>query len=162
MDREARNPQGGPTVTKPKPPEALLPVGRPSDYDPVYCALVLALGEAGKSKTYMAAKIGVVKNTLDNWAAAHPEFLTALTRGLALSQAWWEDAGQNGLTTTGFQGSVWSRSMAARFPDDWRETSRTEHSGPEGGPIRSEASVDVSKLSADQLRALASIPVPTD
>jgi len=109
-------------------------MGRPSDYDPSYCDLVLALGEAGKSKAYMAAKIGVSRQTLENWSAAHPEFLDAITRAALLSQAWWEDAGQAGMLAAGFSASAWSRSMAARFPDDWRDVSRQELTGKDGGP----------------------------
>lgn len=39
------------------------------------------------------------------------------------AQRWWEDRGQNGLSEQHFKAAVWSRSMAARFPNDWRETS---------------------------------------
>lgn len=31
--------------------------------------------------------------------------------------------------------SIWSRSMAARFPKDWRENSKHEVSGIDGAPI---------------------------
>ena len=34
---------------------------------------------------------------------------------------WWEDAGQDGMVGEKFNGQVWGRSMAARFPDEWRE-----------------------------------------
>lgn len=37
-------------------------------------------------------------------------------------QRWWEDAGQDGMTADKFNSGVWVRSMAARFSDDWRET----------------------------------------
>lgn len=116
--------------------------GRPTDYDPAFCDQVIELGKQGKSKTYMAAQLGVVRNTLDNWAQTHPEFLNAMTHALQLSQAWWEDAGQSGLTADRFNGSVWSRSMAARFPEDWRETTRQENTGADGGPIHNKVTVE--------------------
>jgi hypothetical protein len=112
-----------------------MPGGRPTDYDPAYCQQVLDLGKQGKSKAYMAAQIGVVRQTLENWSQAHPEFLDAITRAMQLSQAWWEDAGQTGLTADKFSASVWSRSMAARFPEDWREVSRQEQTGADGAPL---------------------------
>lgn len=96
-------------------------VGRPSGYNPAYCERVIELGREGKSKVQMAADFDVSKQTLLNWADAHPEFFDALTRAATLAQAWWENAGQVGLVADKFNGNVWSRSMAARFPEDWRE-----------------------------------------
>jgi hypothetical protein len=93
-------------------------VGRPSEYRPEHCGTVVALGRQGKSKAVMAAELGVTRQTLENWTSAHPEFLDAITRASTLSQAWWENAGQKGLTAAKFNASVWSRSMAARFPDE--------------------------------------------
>lgn len=112
------------------------PVGRPSDYDPAYCQQVIDLGKLGASVVEMAHEIGVSRNTLEtNWPAAHPEFLEALTRAREASQVWWEKTGRSNLATSGFQSSMWSRSMAARFPADWREVSGRELSGPNGQPI---------------------------
>lgn len=109
--------------------------GRPTDYDPAFCDAVIEHGRSGKSLTWIATELGVVRQTLHNWMAAHPEFLDAMTRAKDLAQRWWEDAGQDGLSQSGFNASVWSRSMAARFPDDWREVKGTELSGPGGSPI---------------------------
>lgn len=130
------------------------PVGRPSDYDPAYCKTVIDLGRQGKSKVVMAAEIGVSRQTIDTWIKQHPEFLDAMTRATTLAQAWWENAGQKGLTADKFNASIWSRSMAARFPDDWRENSRQEHVGKDGGPIQH---VDLSKVSDADLDRLEAI-----
>lgn len=121
-----------------------MPAGRPSLYDPAYCEKVIEWGSKGKSKAWIAAELDVIPQTLDNWADEHPEFLGALTRAVTKSQQWWEDAGQSGLATPGFNSSVWSRSMAARFPNDWREKTETknEHSGPGGKPIESVTRVE--------------------
>src|SRR5262245_3868436 len=48
--------------------------GRPTKYDPIYCEMVICWGRLGKSKTWMAAELMVLKETLDNWAKDHPEF----------------------------------------------------------------------------------------
>jgi len=97
-------------------------MSRPSLYKPEYCDRVVELGAAGASVVEMAHEIGVSRNTLEtNWPAEHPEFLEALTRAREASQTWWEKTGRTNLMTSGFQASVWSRSMAARFPRDWRE-----------------------------------------
>ena len=97
--------------------------GRPTKYRPEMCDQVIEWGRQGKSRTWVAAELGVDRDTIDNWAKAYPEFFGALARAKALEQQWWEDAGQSGMTLQGFGQSVWSRSMAARFPDDWREKS---------------------------------------
>lgn len=109
--------------------------GRPSVYDASFCDDVVSFGANGKSITWMAAELGVARQTVHNWMAEHPEFLDAMTRAQALSQQWWEDAGQNGMVGPGFNASIWSRSMAARFPDDWREKSETALTGAGGGPL---------------------------
>ncbi len=101
--------------------------GRPTKYDPAYCEMVICWGRLGKSKTWMAAELMVVRETLDDWAKANPEFSDALALAKQLEQQHWEDQGHNGLTTMGFQGSVWNRSMAARFPKDWREQKQIDH-----------------------------------
>lgn len=109
--------------------------GRPSDYLPEFCERVIELGRMGKSKAQIAADLDVCRNTLDNWATVHPEFLNALTRARDFAQAWWEDKAQTGLETSGFNASLWSRSMAARFPDDYTERQKRELTGANGGPV---------------------------
>jgi orotate phosphoribosyltransferase-like protein len=111
-------------------------VGRPSEYDPAHCEKVVELGKQGMSVIEMACEIGVSRNTLEtNWPAKHPEFLEAFTRAREESQAWWEKAGRVGMAGKNIDAAIWSRSMAARFPKDWREVKGTEVSGPDGGPI---------------------------
>lgn len=110
-------------------------VGRPSLYDPAYCEKVIELGKQGMSVVEMACEIGVAKQTLYDWEKEHAEFLDAFARAREESQAWWEKAGRVGMAGKNIDAAIWSRSMAARFPNDWRETKRNEHSGPEGAPI---------------------------
>lgn len=96
-------------------------MARPTDYDPSYCDDVITLGREGKSKAQMASHFDVSRQTIDNWAAANPEFLEALNRAMAHCQAWWESKGQDGLTIPGFNGAVWKKSVEARFRDDYTE-----------------------------------------
>jgi lambda repressor-like predicted transcriptional regulator len=118
-------------------------VGRPSEYDPAHCEKVVELGKQGMSVIEMACEIGVSRNTLEtNWPAAHPEFLEAFARARDESQAWWEKTGRSGMQAKNIDAQIWSRSMAARFPNDWRETKRNEHSGPDGAPINTVSRVE--------------------
>ena len=111
-----------------------MPAGRPTDYRPEYCERVIELGRLGMSVVEMAADIGVARNTLEQlWPAANPEFLQALTHARECSQAWWESMGRVNLLmppqSGSFNASVWSRSMAARFPNDWREKTEQKIEG---------------------------------
>jgi hypothetical protein len=111
-------------------------MGRPSDYDPTFCEMVIELGKQGASVVEMAVEIGVSRNTLEtNWPAAHPEFLEAFTHARECSQAWWEKTGRVGMIGKDIDSSIWSRSMAARFPRDWREVKGTELTGKDGSPV---------------------------
>lgn len=112
-----------------------MPAGRPTDYRPEYCERAIELGRLGKSKAQIAAEFDVSRQTLDNWIDAHPEFLDAMARARDLALAWWEDQGQGGIHLGGqFNANLWSRSMAARFPDDYTERKhlKQEHSGEVG------------------------------
>jgi len=136
MAREPKAAKSRKTAAPAEPIDQPNPGGAPSKYDPAYCQMVIDLGNQGASVVEMAHEIGVCRATLEaNWPEAHPEFLEALTRAKQASQVWWEKTGRSNLATSGFQSSMWSRSMAARFPHDWREVSARELSGPNGQPI---------------------------
>lgn len=108
-------------------------VGRPSKYDPAYCEQVIELGKQGMSVVEIACEFGVARSTVEEaWPAAHPEFSEAFERARDESQAWWEKQGREGLSKAQFNAQVWSRSMSARFPKDWREKQQLEHSGTIG------------------------------
>lgn len=88
------------------------------------------MGRKGYSVVEMASAIGVHRETIEqNWPTQNPEFSEAFAHARMASQAWWEAQGRSGLTADKFNAQVWSRSMAARFPADWRETKGLEHSG---------------------------------
>ena len=98
-------------------------MARPTDYLPEHCDSVILWGKEGRSKAQIAARLDVARQTLDNWAVAHPEFLDALTRARDLSQAWFEDKGQEGLTAPGFNASLWAKQVSCRFREDYTEKS---------------------------------------
>lgn len=124
--------------------------GQPTKYRAGHCQQVIELGRQGKSHAQIAAALDVSRQTLHNWAHDHPEFLDAITHARDLSQAWFEDKGQSGLETPGFNASLWAKQVSARFPDDYTEKRRTELTGANGGPI-----VTASELSDDALAKIA-------
>lgn len=134
--------------------------GMPTKYKPEYCEQVIAWGKEGKSVEWMCAELGVVFNTLtDSWPKLDPTFKEALERSKLLALQWWEDKGQSGLGSREFNSNLYSRSMAARFPDKWRETKVSELVGKDGAPL---AVPDLSSLNEEQLRLLASIKLKGD
>jgi hypothetical protein len=112
-------------------------IGRPTKYDPSFCVDVIDFGAAGDSKTQIAVKLGVVRQTLENWMTEHPEFLDAMTRARELSLAWWETQGRLGIWGgKGFNGSAFAFQMTNRFKDDYKL--RHEVSGDPENPIVTE------------------------
>lgn len=111
-------------------------LGRPTKYRPEMCEQVIEWGKLGKSRAWMCSRLDIGTTTLAVWEQKHDAFREALTRAEMHAQAHWEDLGHDNITAQTFQSSVWSRSMAARFPKTWRETSRQEQTGPDGGPIQ--------------------------
>ncbi len=111
--------------------------GRPTKYRPEFCARAIELGKKGKSLAQIAKDFNVIRDTLRDWAAVNPDFSCALMRAREYSLAWWEAKGQAGINkgTSSFNAALYGKVMAARFPDDYRETSRTELTGRNGTPI---------------------------
>ena len=137
---------------KEKPPGYVF--GRPTSYRAEYCDDVIRMGGEGFSIVEMAAEIGVNRVTLEvEWPEKWPDFSRAFAQARLLSQAWWERQGRNGLSADKFQASLYSRSMAARFPADWRETSRVESTGKDGGKIEVETTSGTAKEIMALLRA---------
>lgn len=130
------------------------PVGRPSLYRPEYCERVIELGKQGCSPAEIASEFDVDRATLRNWAEENPEFLTAITRAKIHEQAWWEKAGKAGLLANKFNAQVWTKSMSARFREDYTE--RKELTGADGGPVAVTA-VDLRGLSDAELATMQTL-----
>jgi transposase len=110
-------------------------VGRPSKYKPEYCEQVLQLGAKGKSPAQIAAHFHITRQTLENWATNHSDFLAALRLSNVYSQAYWENVGHAGMNKTGFNGNHWKNIVSSRFRDDYAERRVNEIVGPNGGPL---------------------------
>jgi transposase len=130
--------------------------GRPSAYKPDFCERVIKLGRQGKSFHQISAVLGVCFVTLNAWREKYPEFQAALTRSRDLAQAWWENEGQKGIWSRDFNAQAYRLQMLNRFPESWRDTQRLEHSGPNGGPIRTSESVTVEDFEKE-LMALGAL-----
>ncbi|MGD9724506.1 MAG: helix-turn-helix domain-containing protein [Pirellulales bacterium] len=102
--------------------------GRPTKYKPEFCDAVIELGEQGKSRTQIARSLGVVRQTLTDWEASHPDFSDAMSIAEEYAQAWWEDRGQEGiLLGKQFNGFVYSFQMKNRFRKEYAEKLDLKH-----------------------------------
>jgi len=125
------------------------PVGRPSLYDPKYCEEVIALGKIGKSSEAIGAILGVGTATLYRWRDEFLEFREALELAKEFELHWWEDIAQTHMIenkeSDKINASIWSRSMAARFPKKYRESVKQEITGADGVPLLSGIQVSFVK-----------------
>lgn len=126
-----------------------MPAGRPSKYDPVYCDRVIELGKDGKSQVQIAVALDIPRSTLQSWADQHLEFSAALTRAKECEQAWWEQKGMDGLTADKFNSAIWSKSMSARFRDDYTE--RRELAGVPDRPLQVEDVGQTPRVAAREI-----------
>jgi hypothetical protein len=115
------------------------PVGRPSLYDPAYCDQAIELGKIGKSTEAIGAMLGVGTATLYRWMDEHPEFREAISIAKDMELYWWEEQAQAYMVenkeSDRLNSGIWARSMAARFPKKYRESTKTEITGADGAPL---------------------------
>ena len=126
--------------------------GRPTKYDQSYCLKVVELGKKGKSFEQMAAQLDISYRTLCRWRDEHEEFCHALEDAHAFAQNWWEEEAQSHMVETKegprLNASLWSRSMAARFPKKYRQEVKQEITGADGAPLLT--AIQVSFVEADE------------
>lgn len=115
------------------------PVGRPSLYDPAYCDKVVELGKLGKSVEQIASNLNLSLRVMYKWRDEHQEFMHAMEDAKQHEQAWWEEQAQAYMVenkeSDRLNASLWSRSMAARFPKKYRESVKQEITGADGAPL---------------------------
>jgi transposase-like protein len=159
--------------------------GRPTKYSEDLSKQAYKLYLLKATDEEVADFFGVCVATLFNWRGEHPEFLEATTRGKTQADA--EVAEKLRERALGYShkavkifmpagaekpvyaeytehyppdtqaASLWLRN---RQPEKWRDKTDHELAGPGGGPIQTKATVDVTGLNDEQLRALSSIAIP--
>ena len=124
-------------------------VGRPTTYDPAYCEKVVELGRLGKSIEQICYILNTPVRTLYEWRDRHPDFSQALSDAKEFEQAWWEEQASSYMVETKdgpkLNATLWSRSMAARFPKKYREQVKQEITGADGAPLLSGIQVSFVK-----------------
>lgn len=112
----------------------MAPVGRPSKYKPEFCDVVIAAGEEGKTLAGMAEACDVYRDTLNDWMDKHPEFSSAVKRGLQKAQVWWEAKGMEATFggVDGFNATSYIFNMKNRFKEDWRDKHEVDNTSSDG------------------------------
>jgi hypothetical protein len=132
-------------------------LGRPSKYDPAYCDQVIELGKEGKSRWQICSILNIGYHNMNAWEGAHEDFRRALEQARLDSLCYWEELAQNHMIENPggpkLNTGLWSRSMAARFPAEYRENSKVEVTGKNDGPIEVDHVHDFASSLLDDLLA---------
>lgn len=119
--------------------EAKHPAGRPTLYKEEYCEQVVELGKLGKSYEQISGELNIAVRTLYLWRDTYPEFMQAMEDAKGYEQSWWENQAQAYMLehkdSSKLNHSLWSRSMAARFPKKYANQVKAEVTGAEGAPL---------------------------
>ena len=104
-------------------------VGRPSKYQPEYGAAIVKLMAQGFSLNAASAKLGLLKDTANDWAASVPEFseLLKLAKGLRVFHL--EAVALHNPKLSSAQASVYLRALSRANPQDFGEALANDHSG---------------------------------
>lgn len=126
-------------------------MGRPTKYEPAYCERLVEHMSEGGGKASFAAKIGVDRDTVKEWANVHADFSAAVKRGEAALELWFEElfkrmaAGQltrvakknkdGSLEYVPANGNAAAAIFMAQNMTSWRNRKAIELTGDGGGPV---------------------------
>jgi hypothetical protein len=118
--------------------------GRPSEYKPEYCDLVIEKMAEGLSLAAFAGTLKVSREAIYNWMSVHSEFSDAVSRARSTRLLWWEQKlmrSRKGAETTA---SIFALRNAD--PSEWRDVRNVQH----------DHSHTIANLTDEQLLAIAS------
>lgn len=141
--------------------------------DAVKANAVLEAMYEGNSLRKAAKAQGISPGTFLHWVDADPElceqYVRARARMLDVQAEELEAIGEqaarakSATKVAGLRLQSENRKwlLAKLAPKKYGERTHTELTGPDGGPIQTETTLDISNLPDEQLRALAGIPIPS-
>lgn len=108
--------------------------GRPTDYRPEYCEMIIKHMEDGSSVSSFAASINVARSTITQWAGVHPEFMAALQVAKAKCAAWWDRRGRDIAVQGGGPGAsaMVMFGLKNMAPEDFCDKQEIAHTSPDG------------------------------
>lgn len=129
-----------------------LPRGRPTDYRPEYCQLLIDHMASGMSFETFGVSVGCVTATTYSWLEKHPDFLEAKNIAEQECRRFWERMGTGiaaGKLKNGNAG-VWIYNMKCRFPKVWRPKKEVDVSARYQNDVEA-----IKNMSTAQLAELA-------
>ena len=138
--------------------------GRPTQYDPGYCPMLIEHMREGYSLESFGGVISKGKQTLYNWRDKHPDFRDAIEIGFAACQLFWERKGiegnetikdPDGMTVTrSIPPAVWIFNMKNRFT--WRDVQEVKTTAEITHQTAAEKEVkELTAVLAEMLRGAA-------
>jgi hypothetical protein len=122
--------------------------GRPTDYKPEYCDMLIDHMGQGYSFESFAGLVDVARSTIYEWVENQPDFSDAKSTAFEKSRLFWEKAGIDGLfseteydekgkptKSRSLNSTVWIFNMKNRFKDEWREKQEIKHEGNPDAPV---------------------------
>jgi len=100
----------------------------PRRYDPAFAERVVSLAATeGLWLAEIAVALGANRADFDAWAAAHPEFATALADAETQADAWWLAQPRLAMhSDKPFRIAVWAKAMAQRYGRSANSSRRIE------------------------------------
>ena len=104
-------------------------VGRPTDYKPEYCQMLIEHMSEGYSFESFGGVIEVSERVLYDWEKAHKDFLHSKEIGTQKSMIWWERVGRKGMINEipFFNDRIWRLNMINRFRSKWTDGTKNEN-----------------------------------
>lgn len=120
-------------------------MGRPTKYEPRFAEEVEEFMGQGYSLGAFAGHVGVARSTLTEWAENYPDFSVAVSRAKAKRLLQWETSALAVARAGGGPGAATMIVFGLKNMDDgdWRDKTEQELTGKDGGPIQTEARVQV-------------------
>jgi hypothetical protein len=97
-----------------------------SDWRRDFPTKVIAFGRDGFSRAEIAAELGLSLETLGEREASQTAFGNAMAKARALSLAWWERKGREGIESGKLNATLWGKNVAGRFPELYGERAAVE------------------------------------
>lgn len=131
---------------KPKAKPEPRPMGRPTEYEPIYCQMLIDHMADGYSFESFAGKIKKARSSIYKWVDEFPDFSDAKSAGFDANLLFWEQQGIDGLynqvikdedgmtVTKSINATVWIFNMKNRH--QWRDKSEAEIAEENDRPLK--------------------------
>lgn len=111
-------------------------------YKPEYADQLPSMFTEGQDVVEVCAQLGIHRACFYQWIDKYPEFAAAYERAKELSHAWWMAQARKAASDPEHKVNGSILIFALKNKLGWRDKQDIEHSGPDGGPMRTESKVE--------------------